>query len=134
MSSHADVGTGGAEYVFTKPVANASAKEYGVTGSSPHILFDPLKIYQRLDFYANQQDAYGKRSKNKDVVSAAKVGAYEVMFKHRMGWEDLDVVVMSPTMRSLVLGKLKAKGITQLGGRPIEEVIVIGTKQKEEGN
>jgi hypothetical protein len=132
MSSMSDVGTGGAEYVFTKPVANASAKVYGVTGPSPHILFDPLKVYQRLDFYANQQDAYGKRTKNKDVISAARVGAYEVMFKHRMDWADLDVVVMSPTMRSMVLGKLKAKGITQIGGRSIEEVFVIGEKQKEE--
>ena len=133
MSSMSDVGTGGAEYVFTKPVANASAKVYGVTGPSPHILFDPLKVYQRLDFYANQQDAYGKRTKNKDVISAARVGAYEVMFKHRMDWADLDVVVMSPTMRSMVLGKLKAKGITQIGGRSIEEVFVIGEKQTEEG-
>jgi hypothetical protein len=131
MSSQSDVGTGGADYVFTKPVMNASAKTYGVTGMAPHLYFDPLKLYERLDFYANQNDAYGKRSPNKDVISAAKVGAYEVMFKHRISWEDLDVAVLSPTMRAILLGKLKDRGITQIGGRPIEDVFVLGTKNEQ---
>lgn len=131
MSSQSDVGTGGADYVFTKPVMNASAKTYGITGMAPHLYFDPLKLYERLDFYANQNDAYGKRSPNKDVISAAKVGAYEVMFKHRISWEDLDVAVLSPTMRTILLGKLKDRGITQIGGRPIEDVFVLGTKNEQ---
>ena len=130
MSSQSDVGTGGADYVFTKPVMNASAKEHGVSSHTPAMYFDPIKLYQRLDFYANQHDAYGKRSDNKDVISAAKVGAYEVMFKGRISWDDLDVVVMTPEIRSLVIADLKDKGIMELGGRPIEEVITIGTKKQ----
>jgi len=128
MSSQSDVPTGGADYVFTKPVANASAKEYGVSGSAPALYFDPLKLYERLDFYANQHDAYGKRTPNKDVISAAKVGAYEVMFKHRIAWEDLDVVVMRSDIRDAVITKLTAMGITTLGGRPLDQVIVVGKK------
>jgi hypothetical protein len=128
MSSQSDVGTGGADYVFTKPVANASAKEYGVSNSAPALYFDPLKLYQRLDFYANQHDAYGKRTPNKDVISAAKVGAYEVMFKHRISWNDLDVIVMRSDIRDAVITKLTAMGITELGGRPLDQVIVVGKK------
>ena len=128
MSSQSDIPTGGADYVFTKPVANASAKEYGVSGSAPALYFDPLKLYERLDFYANQHDAYGKRTPNKDVISAAKVGAYEVMFKHRIAWEDLDVVVMRSDIRDAVITKLTAMGITTLGGRPLDQVIVVGKK------
>ena len=84
-------------------------------------------MYERLDFYANYTDKFGARQKNKDVISAAKVGAYEVMFKHRLAWEDLDVMVVSKRVHTGVIEGLKARGITTIGGRPIEEVIIIET-------
>ena len=127
QSSQADVGTGGADYVFTRPVKSADRKRYGTTDWVPTLYFDPKKVYQRLDFYANYTDAFGKRSKNKDVISAAQVGAYEVMFKQRLSWEDLDVMVVSKEVHVGVIEGLKARGINYIGGRPIEEVIITGT-------
>jgi cell fate (sporulation/competence/biofilm development) regulator YmcA (YheA/YmcA/DUF963 family) len=126
QSSSTDVGTGGADYVFTRPARNTDKKTYGTSDWLPTLYFDPLKMYQRLDFYANYKDAFGKRSKNKDVISAAQVGAYEVMFKHRVAWDDLDAMVVSKEMHPGVIEGLKARGITTIGGRPIEEVIIIG--------
>lgn len=130
MSSGSDVGTGGADYVFTKPVKNMDKKVYGVSDSDAVIYFDPLKVYQRLDFYANYTDSYGKRSSTQDIISAAKVGAYEVMFKNRLGFDEADSVVLSPAIRKLVLEKLRQRGITEIGGRPIDVVIVSGTETK----
>ena len=127
QSSTADIGTGGADYVFTRPTKSADRKRYGTTDWIPTLYFDPLKAYQRLDFYANYTDAFGKRSKNKDVISAAQVGAYEVMFKQRLSWDDLDVMVVSADMHQGVIEGLKARGIDSIGGRPIEEVIITGT-------
>jgi ribosomal protein L35AE/L33A len=127
QSSAADIGTGGADYVFTRPVKSADRKRYGTTDWVPTLYFDPKKVYQRLDFYANYTDAFGKRSKNKDVISAAQVGAYEVMFKQRLSWDDLDVMVVSKDIHLGVIAALKAKGINYIGGRPVEEVIITGT-------
>lgn len=126
QSSTADIGTGGADYVFTRPTKSADRKKYGTSDWIPTLYFDPIKAYERLDFYANYTDAFGKRSKNKDVISAAKVGAYEVMFKHRLAWDDLDVMVVSKEMHQGIIEGLKAKGIDTIGGRPIEEVIIVG--------
>ena len=130
MSSGSDVGTGGADYVFTKPVKNTDKKVYGVSDSDAVIYFDPLKVYQRLDFYANYTDSYGKRSSTQDIINAAKVGAYEVMFKARLGFDDADSVVLSPAIRKLVLEKLRQRGITELGGRPIDVLIISATETK----
>ena len=113
--------------MFTRPTKSADRKRYGTTDWIPTLYFDPLKAYQRLDFYANYTDAFGKRSKNKDVISAAQVGAYEVMFKQRLSWDDLDVMVVSADMHQGVIEGLKARGIDSIGGRPIEEVIITGT-------
>jgi hypothetical protein len=126
QSSAADIGTGGADYVFTRPVRSADKKKYGTSDWVPTLYFDPKKVYQRLDFYANYTDAFGKRSKNKDVISAAQVGAYEVMFKQRLSWDDLDVMVVSKDIHLGVIEALKARGINYIGGRPVEEVIIVG--------
>lgn len=126
QSSAADIGTGGADYVFTRPVRSADKKKYGTSAWVPTLYFDPKKVYQRLDFYANYTDAFGKRSKNKDVISAAQVGAYEVMFKQRLSWDDLDVIVVSKDIHLGVIEALKARGINYIGGRPVEDVIIVG--------
>ena len=126
QSSWTDVGTGGADYVFTKPRRNADKKIYGTSSWLPTLYFDPKKLYERLDFYANEKDKFGKRQKSKDIISAAKVGAYEVMFKQRLAWDDLDVMVVSKEIHVGVIEGLKARGIDTIGGRPIEEVIIVG--------
>jgi hypothetical protein len=127
MSSSADVGTGGADYVFTKPVKITDAKEFGTNGVVMY--FDPVKLYQRLDFYANSGDNFGKRQVNQDVINAAKVGAYELMFKHRISFDDLDsIVVTNQATRTAVIQKLRQMGITEIGGRPLEAVIIIGSQ------
>lgn len=127
MSSAADVGTGGADYVFTKPVKVADAKTYGTSGMVMY--FDPVKVYQRLDFYANSYDAFGKRQANQDVINAAKVGAYELMFKHRLSFDDLDsIVVSNQATRTAIIQKLRQMGIDEIGGRPLEAVIIIGSQ------
>jgi hypothetical protein len=128
MSSHTDVATGGADYVFTKPVKNASAKEFGTGGYM--FYFNPEKMYQRLDFYANYSDSYGARKLDQDIIKAAQTGAYELMFKHRVSFDDLDVfIVPSQAERTIIIQKLRQMGITEIGGRPLEAAISAGTSK-----
>ena len=51
------------------------------------------------------------------------------MFKQRLAWEDLDVMVVSSRIHAGVIEGLKARGITTIGGRPIEDVIIVGGKK-----
>jgi len=53
------------------------------------------------------------------------------MFKQRLSWDDLDVMVVSKDMHQGVIEGLKARGINYIGGRPIEEVIITGTGESK---
>jgi hypothetical protein len=133
MSSSADVKTGGADYVFTKPLKDATGLRYGSSGSFM-LYFDPAKLYERLDFYANYSDSYGKRVSNQDVIKAAQVGAYELMWKGRVSFDDMiALVVPNQAIRTSVIQKLRQKGINEIGGKPLEAAITIGT-EKEKAN
>jgi len=124
MSSEEDIQTGGADYVFTTP-SKASTIDYGTQGMFPYIFFDPIKMFQRLDFYANSYDGYGERSAKHDVISAAQMGVtQEIMFKGRIAWEDLDSVIVSEEMMPYIMKKFEAKGVTEIGGRPLDQVFI----------
>jgi hypothetical protein len=126
MSSDSDVATGGADYVFLKPLQNATANEYGSNGST-FMYFDPRKLYRRLDFYANYYDNFGTRKSNHDILTAAKTGAYELMFKHRVSFDALQTFfVSSDAMALSIINLLRSRGITDIGGRPLEDVIRAG--------
>jgi hypothetical protein len=123
MSSQTDINTGGADYVFTTPLHGVNSNTHGLV---PQIFFDPNRVFQRLDFWANSTDKFGKRF-GKDPISAAKPGGYEVMFKGRLSFDDAEVLmVQDEDMRTRIITKLRQKGITQIGGRPLEAVIMTG--------
>ena len=121
MSSHHDVGTGGADYVFTKPVKS----EWKSSGGGVVMYFDPAKLYERLDFYANYTDKYGKRFATQDILKAANVGAYELMFKNRVSYDAIkSIVVQNQAIRTRLITLLRQKGITEIGGMPLEQAII----------
>lgn len=113
-SSHADIGTGGADYVFLHPQQ----------GYSTGLHFDAKRMFRRTDFYANHLDKYGRRLTNVDVLGEIYPGAYETMFKHRVSMDDALGYVVNSSVRANLLAKLKEAGITHIGGRTIEQFIV----------
>jgi hypothetical protein len=124
MSSKEDIGTGGAAYVFTR------AKDYAkstISGDDMALIFyDPLKAYQRVDFYANEHDEYGRRFDNHDVIQNAK--AYfsdsEVMFKNGLSADEGLGMLLSPDMRQRVLKALEERGVKEIGGMPADKFVV----------
>jgi hypothetical protein len=136
QSSHEDVGVGSADYVFMTPRIDKyedylqPGSEY--KGAGVMFYFNAVQMYERLDFYANKVDKFGKRVNGHDILDEATASAsmfatsYEVMFKHRVGFEDLDAVIVNQAVRTMVLQKLRQLGITEIGGKPIEQVIRVG--------
>lgn len=116
-SSDADIRTGGADYLFTKP--KATMKPYSVAADShAYFHFDPLKLYSRLDFWANFKDQYGKRMKETDPIGEIKPakptsgsGTYELMFKNGISWADLAIISVSPAVRERLVKMLLDNGV-----------------------
>lgn len=123
MSSQADIKTGGADYVFTTPVHGVVSYNDSLV---PLIYFDAERAFQRLDFWANVSDQFGKRT-GKSPIDQAVPGGYEVMFKGRLSFDDSELLMVNDqNMRTLIITKLRQKGIKELGGRPLEAVIMTG--------
>jgi DNA polymerase III epsilon subunit-like protein len=124
MSSREDIGTGGAAYVFTRAKDHAKST---VNGDDIALIFyDPLRAYQRVDFYANEHDEYGRRFDNHDVIENAK--AYfsdsEVMFKNGLSADEGLGMLLSPDMRQRVLKALEERGVKEIGGMPADKFVV----------
>ena len=124
MSSSEDIGTGGAAYVFTRP------KDYAKPSISQdddvRIYYDPLKAYQRVDFYANEHDEYGRRFDNHDVIQNAKArfSDTEVMFKNGLSSDEGLGMLLSPSMRQKVLKALGERGVKEIAGMPVDKFVV----------
>ena len=127
MSSDSDVGTGGADYVFFTPEDKVGKRHIsGVYGNSEaELMFDAAKLYTRLDWYANFVDDYGRRSPRNNLIKSATVGAYEVMFKKRVGLESLQSMAVHRDLRDDILIELDKRGIKEIQGRPVNEVVVV---------
>ena len=116
-SSEADIKTGGADYIFTKP--KATMKPYSVSSDShAYFHFDPMKLYSRLDFWANFKDQFGKRMKETDPISQIKPakpnmpsGTFELMFKNGVSWADLSMISISPKVRERLVKMLLDNGL-----------------------
>lgn len=131
QSSSRDIETGGADYVFTTPKSNTDSENSSLL---PGLWFDAERTFQRLDFWANKGDQFGKRV-GKSPIDQAVPGGYEVMFKGRLSFDDAAVLmVKDEDMRTRVITKLRQKGITQLGGRPLEAVVMTGPDYKAAKN
>jgi hypothetical protein len=122
QSSTEDIISGSAMYVYTTP-RDINVPPRTWSDQEYHLFYDPRKAYQRVDFYANYSDDWGKRAKARDVIDAARAGNYEVMFKHGLSIEDAGYLLVGPKTRERILGILRDRGITEIAGKPIEKFV-----------
>jgi hypothetical protein len=129
QSTQEDIETGeGGDYVFFTP------KEWDDEGNltdkysdAKHIefQFDPDKMYERLDFYANSVDnGTGRRERKDSVIDDAAGGGYEVMFKGAVSMDSLRSLVVNPELRPYVIEQLEARGITEINGKDIRDIVL----------
>lgn len=118
LSSSTDATRGSGSHIY------ATGKK-GSLGSGHGIYFSAAAYNSSTEIYANAGDGYGKWGVNTPWWKTG--GAHEYMLKGGLAPEQIGyVVVHNPTS---VIAKLKARGITHIGGRPLEKIIVSSASQ-----
>ncbi|MCL2002082.1 hypothetical protein FWG76_01610, partial [Candidatus Saccharibacteria bacterium] len=128
MSTSTDFGTGGADSVF---VRTRKKGEFKPTEKAT-IAFKP-EIYERTDWYAYGNDEYGrtdaltfgKRLSPEELFGSTYLSSTnEQMFRMGIGPNAIDAVYMpTETDRAALVQELQQRGITEIGGKKIEDVI-----------
>lgn len=122
MSSYADMLTGGAKYVFTRPVKSQD--------SSPGLFIDPDSVLRNLGTHYSATDIYGKTIKGSTLWSdlSSHKGKYSDSAETTIP-NGLDVstwmyfTVGSTYQRDTYISKLKKLGYNEINGIPIERFI-----------
>ncbi|RLU82045.1 hypothetical protein CTZ27_31320 [Streptomyces griseocarneus] len=138
MSEHDDKMTGGANSVFLR--VRSSDQAMGGT----LVWDDPSVLMRRSDYYGYDGDHYGainpdheyyKKSKiTRDPMKIAQFttstwGKNEVMFRNGIDLLGAEapsrIVCHTSGERKKILASFEARGITELGGKPVEDVLCL---------
>lgn len=139
MSQSDDMFTGGAEFVYLRPIRGTNNPNSGST----RIFVDPLQIVKRLDIFAYPEDMWGVKNHadyrwNKYIGNYGGAGqpymlkkaadndkgAPEVMIRHNIPLTAiLGYIFNYNSSREEAIKKLKEAGITHVNGIPIEEFL-----------
>lgn len=132
LSSMRDMDSGGADNVFTRIMSKEKRAELGGI-----VLILKPEIFDRTDWYSYSSDTYGstdqsefkKRLSPDEVFDfVANSGDYirnnEQMFRMGIGAEYIEGVEVDAQFREEMIEKLHARGLHELNGKKIEEVIV----------
>lgn len=128
MSPESDQSSGGAAYVFLRV---GSAGKYDIE-------WDPAVLLERSDWFFRNSDQFGatnpddvhwKSTMKTDIQSAAAAtsSSNEITFKNGIGLFGRYApkrIRVGAANREKVIGWFKEIGVTHLGGRPVEEVVV----------
>ena len=143
MSTGKDMDTGGGDSVFTR-VTDARRRN-GIDRNSTMVIFKP-EIFDRTDWYAYGDDTYGSTDPHEfvDRLSPEEVieksigetfrGLNEQMFRTGIGPDYIESIQVAYRDRGQIIDELRAMGLEQVGGKPIEEMITAVTPPPEELN
>lgn len=136
MSEQSDMKSGGASSVFLRVHSKGSSS----LGGTRLIWNNPEKMLSRTDWYAYNGDHFGAaiagtghsisgQTRDPHQVANFNGGSNEVMISHGLdllGADAPDKVVCPSSYRKTLLADLAKAGITTIGGRPVEKVVVSG--------
>lgn len=133
ISSVLDIDSGGADNVFTR-IMNAEQR----SKIQNHAVVLKPEIFDRTDWYAYNVDSYGSTN---EAHFAGRLAPEEIfqrtmgdlkhysadneqMFRTGIGVEYIEAIEVDELDRDELLEGLRKKGLSEVNGRPIEEVIV----------
>lgn len=133
ISSVLDIDSGGADNVFTR-IMNAEQR----SKIQNHAVVLKPEIFDRTDWYAYNVDSYGSTN---EAHFAGRLAPGEIfrrtmgdldhysadneqMFRTGIGAEYIEAIEVDELDRNELLEGLREKGLSEVNGRPIEEVIV----------
>jgi hypothetical protein len=131
QSAGADFQNGGAKGTFFRIAGPGKAM---LSSYECQIIVHP-RVFQRTDWWRYNQDGYGNTSSyNQHGAPVAKSPkrytgelstTNEIIFEGGVSAQDIvAVVVNDDTQRADMIAKLQAAGITELNGKPLNEVII----------
>lgn len=117
----ADMMVGSGDRVYMRPTTSFGAGQ---------VILSPLAVNTNMDVYTmGQGDNFGRRSESNKMLESA--GHWEYMLKRKVEPEQITFwIAGSEAERQKYIEKFKAKGIDNIGGRPIEEIVVTSEKAK----
>jgi hypothetical protein len=141
-SPEADMGTGGADNVFTRLGVSGSKRPFNDSfcGGPYRIIVDGAEL-GRTDWYAYDHDNYGTsdpaelagRMAATDFAAAMKNryrSGNEVMFRQGIPTSSFTGILCQDTAdRSELIKKFKAEGITEINGIPLAQFVKVGKTQ-----
>lgn len=123
QSSHTDMTIGSGDRVYMRGTTSP------VTG---HVFMNPAVIALGLEQYNNQYnsgDNYGRRGSQNFYMTSGT--GKETMYKRAIDRTFIaGYTAGSDTEAEAIIKKLKSKGISHIGGRPVEEIILGPTQAK----
>jgi hypothetical protein len=108
----------------TKAWYTPSDESYGEHLFSTELAWEAADVIKRADFYTNYGDKFGKKSLTKSGIDDLSPGAYESLAKHTLGLDSVASMTFSKRAADDLKAELRKRGVTEIGGRPIDEVIV----------
>ena len=121
QSSSSDLAGVGAGYIFTSKVSSMDLNKSAFT--SLQFFFDGVQLIRRPEFYGSSYDAWGKKVADTDYIELLKkTELSEVLFKDNLSWADLSGIALDSSARKFLLERLTAEGITEISGKPVEEM------------
>lgn len=140
MSKEADIASGGARYLFTRPVKGQAELKPGDSASgvsasyNTALIMHPKSVFQYLGVYANEDDqGDGRRDPGLKAMDVIKNHYHisEVMIPHGVGAEDVWFVMVSSSYYDIIMKEAAEMGITEINGVPIEEFFVKSSSYNE---
>jgi hypothetical protein len=133
MSSATDVRRkGSGDYAFLYPITPSHIDNTSYHASQTRayaVYLPPETIISRTDWYGTEQDVYGEIEGRTDSLDPEKYKhvdgqtSPEVMVKGQIPLTHA-VVAVPKYQRDSIIAKVKARGVTEIGGVPIEEIVV----------
>lgn len=136
-----DMETGGSDSVFTRVGVKGTTKGFDdcYGGHTYRIIIDPKEM-ERTDWYAHCGDEYGisdgpimeSRLPATDFIkqmNSSYSSGNEIMFRHGISKDSfIGISCENSALRADLLKKMKAEGITEINGTPIEKFVRVSQK------
>lgn len=88
------------------------------------IVLSPVALNRTLDGYFNPGDKYGRRSEQNTMPVARPSGENnEFMIKRKLEASQIAYIIVNKTEREEIISALKERGVTSIGGRPVEDIV-----------
>lgn len=126
MSTSADARIGSGDRVYLRGRTSTTL------GGS--IVLSPIAVNRTLDGYFNNGDRFGRRSEQNMMVTATPTNdGNEYMIKRKFDATQIGYILISSGDRDTLIEELKKRGVTSIGGRAIEDIVVVkGTAKADD--